>query len=220
MPLEETSGNCGQFTCKYHGWRYDLDGKLTFVQQEEEFFDLDKSRYGLVGVHCEVWEGLHLRQLRREPEQSVRNSSDRWSRRWRVTVREDDVTVAVPFGVNANWKLYLDAFQEFYHAPVLHGNQTPTTVGGGQKAGFEAPHYRLEGPHRLVSTSGVRAWEMSAEMRKPIEEICQSGLFGPWDKADLARFQGSTRRTVILGPGFVPVLPQTHDPDIEGPAGI
>lgn len=28
--------------------------------------------------------------------------------------------------VNANWKLFLDAFQEFYHAPVLHGNQTPT----------------------------------------------------------------------------------------------
>ena len=25
-PKEETSGTCRQFTCKYHGWRYDLDG--------------------------------------------------------------------------------------------------------------------------------------------------------------------------------------------------
>ena len=58
MPLEETSGVCRQFTCKYHAWRYDLDGNLTFVQQEEEFFDLDKSRYGLVPVHCDVWEGF------------------------------------------------------------------------------------------------------------------------------------------------------------------
>ena len=58
MPLEETSGVCRQFTCKYHAWRYDLDGNLTFVQQEGEFFDLDKSRYGLVAVHCEVWEGF------------------------------------------------------------------------------------------------------------------------------------------------------------------
>jgi phenylpropionate dioxygenase-like ring-hydroxylating dioxygenase large terminal subunit len=58
VPADETSGTCRQFTCKYHAWRYDLDGNLTFVQQEEEFFDLDKSRYGLVGVHCEVWEGL------------------------------------------------------------------------------------------------------------------------------------------------------------------
>ena len=33
----ETSG-CRQFTCKYHGWRYGLEGDLTFVQQESEFF--------------------------------------------------------------------------------------------------------------------------------------------------------------------------------------
>ena len=25
-PREETSGTCRQFTCKYHGWRYDLEG--------------------------------------------------------------------------------------------------------------------------------------------------------------------------------------------------
>ena len=55
MPLEETSGVCRQFTCKYHAWRYDLDGNLTFVQQEGEFFDLDKSRYGL--VECTATSG-------------------------------------------------------------------------------------------------------------------------------------------------------------------
>jgi Rieske 2Fe-2S family protein len=33
MPLEETSGVCRQFTCKYHAWRYDLDGNLTFVHR-------------------------------------------------------------------------------------------------------------------------------------------------------------------------------------------
>ena len=35
FPREETSGTCRQFTCKYHGWRYDLEGALTFVQQED-----------------------------------------------------------------------------------------------------------------------------------------------------------------------------------------
>src|SRR5579864_2795092 len=57
-PREETSGVCRQFTCKYHGWRYDLEGALTFVQQESEFFDLDKSDFGLVPVRCEVWAGF------------------------------------------------------------------------------------------------------------------------------------------------------------------
>jgi phenylpropionate dioxygenase-like ring-hydroxylating dioxygenase large terminal subunit len=33
-PNEETSGVCRQFVCKYHGWRYDIDGSNSFVQQE------------------------------------------------------------------------------------------------------------------------------------------------------------------------------------------
>src|SRR3954449_12796502 len=57
-PREETSGTCRQFTCKYHGWRYDLEGQLTFVQQESEFFDLDKAEFGLVPVRTDVWAGF------------------------------------------------------------------------------------------------------------------------------------------------------------------
>ena len=58
FPGEETSGTCRQFQCKYHAWRYSLAGELTFVQQEEEFFDLDKSEFGLMPVRCEIWEGF------------------------------------------------------------------------------------------------------------------------------------------------------------------
>src|SRR6202008_2115311 len=57
-PRDETSGVCRQFTCKYHGWRYGLDGGLTFVQQESDFFDPYKGDYGLVPVRTEVWEGF------------------------------------------------------------------------------------------------------------------------------------------------------------------
>ncbi len=71
-PKEETSGVSRQFVCKYHGWRYDLDGACAFVQQEQEFFDLDKGDYGLVPVHCEVWAGFIFVNLAKQPEQSLR----------------------------------------------------------------------------------------------------------------------------------------------------
>ncbi|MBB5917352.1 phenylpropionate dioxygenase-like ring-hydroxylating dioxygenase large terminal subunit [Nocardia transvalensis] len=187
LPREEVSGTCRQFTCKYHAWRYNLDGSLNFVQQEEEFFDLDKSELGLVRVHCEVWEGFIFVNLDREPRQTLREFLGPM-----VAGLEGYPfgTLTERFGyrseVGANWKLYMDAFQEFYHAPVLHGKQTPDNYSmAAQQAGFEAPHYRLDGPHRLVSTSGVVTWELDPTMRKPMEDITRSGLFGPWDTPDL-----------------------------------
>jgi phenylpropionate dioxygenase-like ring-hydroxylating dioxygenase large terminal subunit len=198
LPGDEVNGTCRQFTCKYHGWRYDLDGALNFVQQEGEFFDLDKDDFGLVPVNCDVWEGFIFVNLAREPEQSLTEflgpmvtslagyPFDQMTERW--LYRSE---------VKANWKLYMDAFQEFYHAPVLHAKQSPSKFSNAaQEAGFEAPHYRIDGPHRLVSTAGIRAWELDQDMRKPIEEIARSGLFGPWDGPDLGTGQ--------LAPGVNP----------------
>jgi glycine betaine catabolism A len=187
FPREETSGTCRQFTCKYHGWRYNLEGALTFVQQEGEFFDLDKDDYGLVPVHCDVWSGFIFVNLAGEPEQSLPEFLGPM-----ITALDgypfDQMTGRYSYRaeVGANWKLYMDAFQEFYHAPVLHARQTPVKFStAAQKAGFEAPHYRIDGPHRLVSTSGIAAWDLDPEMRKPMEDITRSGLFGPWDAPDL-----------------------------------
>ena len=78
-PGEETSGVCRQFVCKYHGWRYGLDGQLTFVQQEGEFFDLEKLDSGLVPVHCDVWEGfIFVNLAERAGPAACANSSAQW----------------------------------------------------------------------------------------------------------------------------------------------
>ena len=186
-PKQDTHGVCRQFTCKYHGWRYDLDGALTFVQQEGEFFNLDKERYGLVPVHCEVWAGFIFVNFAPEPEQPLREFLGPM-----VTDLEgypfEKQTARFGYSttIHANWKLYMDAFAEFYHAPVQHAKQSPQKYSAAaQQAGFEAPHYQIDGPHRLVSTSGVRFWEMDTELVKPMEIVTRSGLFGPWDAIDL-----------------------------------
>ena len=54
-----------QFVCKYHGWKYELDGACAFVQQEGEFFDFDKDDYGLDPRALRRVVGVHLRQPRR-----------------------------------------------------------------------------------------------------------------------------------------------------------
>jgi phenylpropionate dioxygenase-like ring-hydroxylating dioxygenase large terminal subunit len=186
-PREETSGACRQFTCKYHGWRYGLDGGLTFVQQEDEFFDLDRDSHGLVPVRCEVWEGF-------------------------IFVNLDDAD-ATPVGeylgelgaglagypfhkmtqvhryraeVGSNWKLFIDAFAEFYHAPVLHAKQSVAEESRKlQGVGYEALAYGIDGPHSMVSSWGGMSPPKDLNMVKPIEQKLRSGLFGPWDAPDI-----------------------------------
>ena len=80
-----SSGTCRQFTCKYHAWRYDLDGDLTFVQQEDEFFDLDKANYGLVPVRCEVWEGFIFINFDNDADAADATTSATSPRVWRAT---------------------------------------------------------------------------------------------------------------------------------------
>jgi len=187
FPREETSGNCRHFVCKYHGWRYELDGSCSFVQQESEFFDLDKKDYGLVPVHCDVWGGFIFVNLDAQPQQTLRDflgpminaiedyPYDKMTERFYYRAE-----------VGANWKLFLDAFQEFYHAPVLHAKQSPVSARPEvQAAGYEGLHYQLDGPHRLVSTTTGRGWLMAPEDLKPMERVTRSGLFGAWDAPEI-----------------------------------
>jgi glycine betaine catabolism A len=184
FPRQETSGAARQFTCKYHGWRYGLDGACVFVQQEDQFFDLDKADYGLVPVHCAVWAGFIFVNLDEQPRQSLRDYLGSM-----VTAIEDypfdRLTERYGFRaeVPANWKLFMDALQEQYHAPIVHRSQRPETFDAHQ-GGFEAPHYQIDGPHRMFNSPGIRPWELPEDQIKPSERLVRGGLFGPWDEPD------------------------------------
>jgi phenylpropionate dioxygenase-like ring-hydroxylating dioxygenase large terminal subunit len=186
-PNQETSGTCRQFTCKYHGWRYDLDGSLTFVQQESEFFDLDKDDYGLVPVQTEVWEGFIFVNLDPDNTTSVKEYlGDLGAGLEGYPFGEMTQVYKYRANVGSNWKLFIDAFAEFYHAPVLHAKQSTSEESRKlQDFGFEALSYTVEGPHGMVSSWGGMAPPKDPSMVKPIENVLRSGLFGPWDRPDI-----------------------------------
>ncbi|MFF2846284.1 SRPBCC family protein [Streptomyces sp. NPDC058001] len=187
FPREETSGTCRQFTCKYHAWRYDLEGKLAFVQQEGEFFDLDKSDYGLMGVQAEVWEGFIFVNLDPDNRTPLRDYLGKFA----AGIEGypfDKLTQVHKYRaeIGSNWKLFIDAFAEFYHAPILHSGQYMSEEARKmQKYGYEALSYDVDGPHGMVSSWGGIAPPHDRKMVKPIEAALHSGLFGPWDAPDI-----------------------------------
>ena len=70
--------------------------------------------------------------------------------------------------------------------PILHPQEaTPPARAMTLSMGFEAPHYQLDGPHRMVITAGVPRRKWPTDYQYPIELATRSGLFGPWDEPDL-----------------------------------
>ncbi|GAA5052195.1 aromatic ring-hydroxylating oxygenase subunit alpha [Nocardia callitridis] len=186
FPNEEVAGSCKQFTCKYHAWRYSLEGDLTFIQQEEEFFDVDKADYGLKGVRCEVWEGFIFINLDPDAAPLTEYLGDLATGLEGYPFHEMTEVYTYKAEIGSNWKLFIDAFAEFYHAPVLHQKQA--VKGEADKLisyGFEALHYDLQSPHAMISSWGGMAPPKDPSMVKPIERSLRSGLFGPWDRPDI-----------------------------------
>jgi phenylpropionate dioxygenase-like ring-hydroxylating dioxygenase large terminal subunit len=192
-PGSDTSGNARQFVCKYHGWRYGLDGACTYVHQPKEFFDLRQAELGLAPVHCETWAGFIFVNLDREPRWSLREylgpmlgalegyPFDRMTERYAFRAENQ-----------SNWKVFIDAFQEYYHVPPLHTHQLgPTPEAQNPEYEFEGAHYQIDGSHRMVSTSGTYKHRWPKEHLYPSEAITRSGSTGPWDAPDLGPTPGA-----------------------------
>jgi len=186
-PRGESSGNARQFVCKYHGWRYGLDGACTYVHQAGEFFDLRKEELRLAPLHCDTWAGFVFVNLAREPRQTLREYLGPM-----VGALEgypfEKMTERYSFRAenNSNWKVFSDAFQEYYHVPPLHTHQLgPTQEAQNPEYEFEAAHYQIDGPHRMVTTSGTHKHTWPAKHLYPTEALTRSGSTGPWDAPDL-----------------------------------
>ena len=166
------------------------------MQQAGEFFDLDKADYGLSPVQCDIWNGFVFINFDPKPRQTLREFLGPM-----VTALDDYpfelMTERYDFVArnNSNWKIFADAFQEYYHVPSLHSQQVPTEVRQPNQT-FECGHFQIDGPHRLVSTAGTRRWLLAPEYMYPVERATRSGLVGPWRTPE-------THQSAGLNPGGI-----------------
>jgi phenylpropionate dioxygenase-like ring-hydroxylating dioxygenase large terminal subunit len=185
-PHEETRGPARQFVCKYHGWRYGLDGACRYVHQEDQFFGLDKARLGLVPVHCDTWAGFIFVNLAAKPSQPLQEYLGPM-----VGALEaypfHEMTECYAFRAEneSNWKIFMDAFQEYYHVPPLHTQQLGPGRLQNPEAEFKAAHYQLDGPHRMVTSGSTGKHQIPTRYLYPTEVLSRSGNLGPWDAPDI-----------------------------------
>ncbi|MEJ8567355.1 aromatic ring-hydroxylating oxygenase subunit alpha [Elongatibacter sediminis] len=119
--VKQDSGDTGGgFTCGYHGWAYDLEGKLKGMRDRRDFVDLDFDCLGLVPVRCERLGNWVF--INEDPEAAPLTDSlgpiARQMQQFDLeTIRHVDTH---GFEVACNVKVLLDAFLEVYHLKSIH----------------------------------------------------------------------------------------------------
>lgn len=166
--VRESSGRSARFSCSFHGWTFDNQGKAIGIPEKENFCgaveaetDLfcypAEERHGLVFVQLTPGEPIDLdTHLGEFGEQLELLDFDRASR-----VLDHDFPVA------ANWKYVIDTYFENYHVPVLHRDTLASAFDHKLRL-FDhwGPHHRLSFPH--VST---RDWLGKPEMEWPVDAL-------------------------------------------------
>ncbi len=169
------SGKCNLFMCRFHGWSYDLNGKLAKVRDEEGFFNLDKSELNLRALPTGVWNGFIFVSPEETPTQTLEDYLGEQGRDL-ANFPFENASECFQFEaeVDCNWKLLIDSFSEVYHIPTLHPNSIgPTMMLPGNPNGRMIGTW-LKGPHR--TNSHFSAFN---EPKNPVQKLAYRNTPGP-----------------------------------------
>lgn len=186
-PFVESQGTVPMLYCRFHGWRYSLDGSLIKASREDLLLDFDKSKCSVPAIQCEVWQGFIFINLDRDNKHSVRDFLGEFA----------EGIEGYPFDrpyqlykfkaeLQCNWKIFMDGFAESYHGPYLHAGSfgALTEVAKLDKANpyTDALAFQLKGQHRMFSFYGEPSKQ--TPFSRPIECLTESSAAGPWNKKD------------------------------------
>ena len=118
----ENRGNKRKFECPYHGWTYDLDGKLIAARSMRGSFN--KEEYGLHPVSLKLLGGLILVCFCDDPPSLEGAQRDLAEPMAMFDFENLKVAASKTYPIAANWKLAIENYQECYHCATAHPEYT------------------------------------------------------------------------------------------------
>ena len=182
----DSFGWARELRCPFHGWTFDLDGKLSDLPCKWDFPHVGKDTH-LSEVRVERWGGFvfinldkDARPLREQLGVLPEHLKDGWSLENRY------ITLHIQKELGTNWKAAQEAFLEAYHVVETHANFLPVVCDANAQ-------YDIFGDFvsRFVHTQGVP----SPHYQQPLtqQEILEQMLVTP---PDTQVPEGSTARAV------------------------
>jgi choline monooxygenase len=114
-------GSCdGALVCRYHGWRYALDGRLASARDFGPAAGFDPREYGLLALSCEIWRGLIFVNIDLDAPPLGAIIAPIESRLANMPLETFRPVRHAAHEIKCNWKTYVENYLEGYHVPVVH----------------------------------------------------------------------------------------------------
>ncbi|HEV7543715.1 MAG TPA: aromatic ring-hydroxylating dioxygenase subunit alpha, partial [Reyranella sp.] len=126
VEVKPCGSNKRAFVCPYHGWSYDLTGRLVGITDGAAFGDVDKSKHGLRRLKLAEKYGLiWVVPTALEDGEEASLDIDPYLGALQVDLSGWDMQgwelhSSEPVRPRMNWKLVIDTFLELYHFRYLH----------------------------------------------------------------------------------------------------
>jgi phenylpropionate dioxygenase-like ring-hydroxylating dioxygenase large terminal subunit len=122
VEVAQDKGNAKDFCCPYHGWLYDLKGKLIGAPYMKETKDFDPSRCQLTQLRTEVWAGNVFVTLNQQAPRFEEFIADFEADFGFLKPEECRLADKLEVDLGCNWKLLIENLLDVYHVSVLHVN--------------------------------------------------------------------------------------------------
>lgn len=109
-----------RLSCKYHGWTYDLDGRLLRAPEMDGALDFHTDAVRLPPLRVAQWQGLVFVTLSDETPAIEDVYGPMEARIGPHELTHMAHARRSVYDVACNWKVYVDNFLEGYHVPQVH----------------------------------------------------------------------------------------------------
>ncbi|ENO85558.1 aromatic ring-hydroxylating oxygenase subunit alpha [Thauera linaloolentis] len=192
LRFDEGMGSATELRCPFHGWTWQLDGRLKSVPCAWDFPHVQPDAYRLPEVRTGQWGGFVFICLDDDapPLESYLEVLPEHFRDWDLGRRYTELHMGKILA--CNWKTALEAFVESYHVLETH----PQLLHGTGDANVQ---YDVYGEHvtRFYAAGGVN----SPHVEQPLseQELVDTMLIGDRSVVDdaLVVGAGETARTVM-----------------------
>jgi phenylpropionate dioxygenase-like ring-hydroxylating dioxygenase large terminal subunit len=122
VPVASGEGNTRFFSCPYHGWVYELDGRLKKAEHLDKTQGFDVSKCRLPQLHVDTWGGFLFVTLNPEPQPLLEALGDVPEVYAPYQLERLRMSHKFPCELNVNWKLLNENLVDIYHIAVLHSD--------------------------------------------------------------------------------------------------